>query len=230
MKRGASAPLFLGGIMGNVLGGADPRGPLDRLRRKDLYVIADNNNLTYPVGAPAEDMRKLIEANNVDIRNSGIKWVPIQKQAENGSTYVDEYPEEKPHYSETKDINYDEKIEQMGKLTVEIEALNIELAGVINSKLDPSRKADKIERLRGQIEAAEQKKASLLGGPYKNELSEIDIDAEIARLQAIKTAKTINTADFESMRMSDLKKIAKERGLNVPRETKKPQLIEMLHG
>lgn len=229
----------------NVMGGEDSRNPLERLRRHDLYKIANANNINYPPGAPAEDVRKLIEATGIDVLNpaNGVEWVEVVKEDEKKNKYTELYPAEKPHYSERNDIDYDNVIEKAGALTMEIAELTKEMNNVMrNPALDEVRKADKVGRLKGQIKEAQKKKEALYGkaepleevhvddGPTKEELM-----AQIEALQAQLGHQNQSVSEnekqaVEELKMPELRKYAKSLGLTVQPTMKKADIIELING
>jgi hypothetical protein len=62
----------------------DSRSPIQKLRRCQLWKIADRHGLQYPAAAPKTTMIKLLEAHGVDITRplDGVEWQTLYPSAE----------------------------------------------------------------------------------------------------------------------------------------------------
>lgn len=85
----------------------DSRKPIDRLRRVQLWKIADAMGLNYPPGAPKTVMVALLEANSVDVTKpiAGIQWRVTQGTSTNGMPHQEIYPVVPEHASSRKNVN-----------------------------------------------------------------------------------------------------------------------------
>lgn len=105
----------------------DSRTPLERLRRKQLWDLADAHGISYPDRAPATVMVNILKGAEVDPATplpSGEKLVQeVLVQDENGKQKVELYPVEKPHATQNKDIDYDSIIEQKAKNSEQAEVI-----------------------------------------------------------------------------------------------------------
>lgn len=92
----------------------DSRKPIDRLRRVQLWKIADALGLNYPVGAPKTTMVALLEANDVDVTRpiAGIQWRVTQGTSTNGVPHQEIYPLMPEHASARKNVNAEVALSQ----------------------------------------------------------------------------------------------------------------------
>ena len=90
----------------------DSRTILERLRRTDLCKILKSYNIPFKENSPASFLRGLIQNAQIDpmAKQSGIEYVAVEVQNEDGSYHKEIYPAVKPHASEGKDIDYDEHL------------------------------------------------------------------------------------------------------------------------
>jgi len=97
----------------------DSRLPLARLRRVQLWALADKLDIPYPTQAPKTDMLKLFEANHIDlsvpIQGMGIDWQVINTQDANGAPHMEIYPVIPEHHTNGKGIDYGAAIEANAK-------------------------------------------------------------------------------------------------------------------
>lgn len=63
---------------------ADSRSPVEKLRRCQLWRIADHNGLQYPQGAPKTTMIEILKAHNIDVTRPvpGVEWTTIYPSVE----------------------------------------------------------------------------------------------------------------------------------------------------
>lgn len=94
--------------------GEDGRKPIERLRRVQLWKIADSLGLSYPVGAPKTVMVALLEANEVDVTQpiAGIQWQTVNGKASDGRNNQELYPVAPVHASERNGVNADAVVAQ----------------------------------------------------------------------------------------------------------------------
>ena len=88
----------------------DSRTLLERLRRAQLWDVADHYNIPYPPNASADVLRPILEAANVDV-SKVVDLVAVDVPTEDGKSFRKEvYPMEKDHYTSNKEIDYDHYI------------------------------------------------------------------------------------------------------------------------
>ena len=77
----------------------DSRKPIERLRRVQLYAIADERGITYPHDAPKTAMLPLLEAAGVDpavpYNGADIQWQNVPVKDELGNVHIEIYPAQK---------------------------------------------------------------------------------------------------------------------------------------
>ena len=93
----------------------DSRPPIQKLRRCQLWKIADRHGLQYPAAAPKTTMIKLLEAHGVDITRplDGVEWATIYPSTEaqqaaqmNGQSLQPQVvPVVRPHGSARNGVN-----------------------------------------------------------------------------------------------------------------------------
>lgn len=94
----------------------DSRTFLRRLRRAQLWKMADVDNLTYPPGAPAEAMYVLFE--NLGVTGLEQRFAHITRpqqipqQDEQGNVRMEVYPDQPAHATANKELDYDSAIER----------------------------------------------------------------------------------------------------------------------
>ncbi len=138
---------------------SDSRAPLQRLRRAQLWRIADRAGISYPNGAPAQAMVKILEAQGLTGMeaeyNDITRFKAFVQQDENGGTHVEHYPVQPKHHTADKVIDYDtlieeraktappaeaaddsDEIEELRRANHELAAKNAELEAVITERLD----------------------------------------------------------------------------------------------
>jgi len=97
----------------------DSRLPIERLRRVQLWALADRLDIPYPTQAPKTDMLKLLEAHQIDlsvpIQGKGIDWQVINAQDANGAPHTEIYPVIPEHHTNGKGIDYGAAIEANAK-------------------------------------------------------------------------------------------------------------------
>lgn len=134
----------------------DDRPLLERLRRCQLWQIADKIGVPYPNGAPKTVMVDLLKSMGVD-PTQHITFQPVYGRDESGQQTVEYYPEIADHATAGKAIDYDqviaEKIKAKQPTKAEAEAENfarerMEALERRNSELEA-----KIDRLLGTLEA-----------------------------------------------------------------------------
>ncbi len=84
----------------------DSRPPLARLRRCQLWQLADKVGLQYPAGAPSTLMVQLLGAAAVDPRQH-FHYEAVHGRDENGNPTVEHYPVIKNHHTADKNLDYD---------------------------------------------------------------------------------------------------------------------------
>ena len=83
---------------------SDSRSPLERLRRCQLWLVADKAGIQYPNGAKKSVMVSLLEANGIDPRQH-IKHAVVYGRDETGMPTQEEYPVSPDHASLRKGVD-----------------------------------------------------------------------------------------------------------------------------
>lgn len=146
--------------MSNLAGlvSTDSRSPLQRLRRAQLWQIADRAGIVYPPAAPADAVRTLLEANQITgleaEYNDITRFQPFVQKDENGATHVEHYPVPAKHSTADKVIDYTSAIEERAASSAEdpepteldnLRQRNAELEDIINNRLaELEQKADRV--------------------------------------------------------------------------------------
>jgi len=147
----------------------DSRTPIEKLRRKQLWDIADAYDLPYPSAAPKTVMIPIIESAGIDVTRplpTGEKLVQeIQVEDEDGKVHTDFAPVEKPHATQNKQIDYN---------------------AVIEAKAKAAESQDELKEAKDEIARMREKLAELEAGEKS----------------------------FSDMKMPELRKAAKESGIN----------------
>lgn len=184
----------------------DSRNALQRTRRSRLYRIADAYKLNYPPGIPADDLRKIIEGNGIDVLkplpNGGENdWEQVVVENEDGKQSVQLYPKEKPHFTASREIDYDAILAKKAEEQKQTEKENVDLRQQI---------LDLQKQLKALTELAE---AYVPSGP------EFD-DVAVCK-------GTVET-DISAMPWKELRKHAKSLGVSPPLGVKRPELEAMI--
>ena len=108
----------------------DSRNVYERLRRHQCYKILESYKVSYPVGATKDDMIKIMEGSGINPLKpgpygEGVKYVKVEVTDEDGKTRYEMYPEERPHATLNKAINYEA---EMQKIIKDREAEEAEIA------------------------------------------------------------------------------------------------------
>ena len=94
---------------------SDSRKPLQRLRRRQLTLIAERRKLTFPPNCGAEALRPILTGAGIsgleDEFNDITRWRSVTQQDESGSTHVEIYPDPPAHATAGKVLDYDSQIE-----------------------------------------------------------------------------------------------------------------------
>lgn len=181
----------------------DSRNVYERLRRSQCYKILESYKVSYPSGATKDAMIKIMEGSGINPLKpgpygEGVKYVQVQVTDEDGKTRVEMYPEERPHATLNKAINYDVEME---KILKERQAEEEKIA----------EKDQRIAELEEKIAfLMEQKTAS-------NSINDIP-----------ETKSADSMPDYEAMEVEDLKALAKEKGIKVHHMAGKKKTIEAL--
>lgn len=160
----------------------DSRNVYERLRRSQCYKILESYKVSYPSGATKDAMIKIMEGSGINPLKpgpygEGVKYVQVQVTDEDGKTRVEMYPEERPHATLNKAINYDVEMEKILK----------------ERQAEEKVKDDRIAELEQQIQALMDK----VGGTVPVEVAEpvaefTDYEAmEVEDLKALAKEKGI---------------------------------------
>ncbi len=88
---------------------SDSRPLLERLRRCQLWQLADKLGITYPAGAAATVMVDILKAQGVD-PTQHMRFEPVRGKDEHGNPTVEYYPTVEQHHTADKSIDYDSVI------------------------------------------------------------------------------------------------------------------------
>ena len=135
----------------------DTRDDWERLRRIDLWHLADAWNIPYPAGATKIDMISILSANQVNPNDprGAYEWDIVHSQDEMGKPVVSRYPKRKVHATANKDIDYagildkkaqDEMEEERDSLRDEVEKLNAMMAAMLKAQEDTKVTVDLAEK------------------------------------------------------------------------------------
>jgi len=102
----------------------DSRAPIQRMRRYQLYRVADANDIRYPADAPATQMVQLIEGAGVDVTR-GVDWVKVAQKTEQGGESMETYPAEQPSASALKGVTDATRSDEMERRAKEKEAVGL---------------------------------------------------------------------------------------------------------
>lgn len=85
----------------------DSRSPMERMRRAQLWKVADALGLQYPPGAPKTTMVALLTANGVDVTQpiAGIQWRMSYGKNSDGMPTQELYPVVPEHASARNGVN-----------------------------------------------------------------------------------------------------------------------------
>lgn len=73
----------------------DPRRPVERLRRSQLWRVAEHHNITYPKDATKDVMISILDGAGVDVtRDESITWKTVSMKNDKDETVQQTYPEE----------------------------------------------------------------------------------------------------------------------------------------
>lgn len=187
----------------------DSRRPIERLRRAQLWKIADALGLSYPVGAPKTTMISLLEANDVDVTQpiAGIQWQVVQGTGTNGQPHQELYPVVPLHASARKGVNADM---------------------VLSQKLaEKAKEEDKFEQKR--IEVLEKENARLRALEEENARLKHEIDTRLAALEARKSQDDSQPVANKRDYWGTYKK-AQAMGLQVNRKMKLNDIEALIAG
>lgn len=183
----------------------DSRRPIERLRRHTLHRFADAYGVDYPPQAPKDTMIQLLEAHGVDVTqpmpNIEVGWKRVDGQTADGVARTEMYPVEPEHGSARNGVNASLALDQ--KLTKEKE------------------QNEQIEKQQAKIDRLEQENAELK--ELKSRLAQLEAKSESEEAPE-------DRPDPARMKYWDLVKYAKEQGIQVPRGTKKAEILEALNG
>lgn len=93
----------------------DSRNSLQRLRRRQLTLMAERRNLTFPPNCGAEALRPILVGAGItgdepefdDIT----RWRSVTQQDESGNSHIERYPSPPEHATAGKVVDYDSQIE-----------------------------------------------------------------------------------------------------------------------
>lgn len=191
----------------------DSRTPMQRLRRAQLWKVADAIGLSYPNGAPKTVMIALLEANSVDVTQpvAGIQWKMMQGRTSDGMPTQQLYPVIPVHASERKGVNAEAVMAQkMAEKTArEEEAFK-------------KKRLEVLERDNERLKALEAENAKL--NEANARLNEIINE----RLAALEGKAALVTADSPQKDYWSTYRKAKEMGLEVKRSMKLEQLEKLI--
>jgi len=184
----------------------DSRNDWEKLRRIDLWHLADAWNVQYPPGATKVDMINLLSANQVNPNDprGAFEWDEVHSQDEMGRPVISRYPKRKAHATASQNIDYDAIMDKQAQEEMESEnkTLKDEVAEL---------KAMMAELLKAQGDAPTLDDAPHLGDKDKEKIS------------ASSEVKT-----YSEMKFQELRKLAKLKGLVIQNTDKKIDVIAKL--
>lgn len=188
----------------------DSRKPIDRLRRVQLWKIADALGLNYPSGAPKTVMVALLEANDVDVTRpiAGIQWRVTEGRGADGMVRQEIYPVAPEHASARNNVNAD-----------------VALAQKLSEKTKEEQAFEE-----SRIKVLEQENARLKALEEENAKLKEMIEKRLAALEEQKTAeeKEANQPAANKAGYWDIYKKAKNMGLPVTRQMKIPEIEALI--
>lgn len=188
----------------------DSRKPIERLRRVQLWKVADALGIQYPVGAPKTTMVALLEANSVDVTQgiAGIQWKVTHGKTADGMPNQEFYPVIPESASERKGVNADAVLAQrLSEKTKEQQAFE-------------QKRIEALERDNARVKALEEENAKL------REM----IETRLAELEKQKAddEKEANQPAANKAGYWDVYKKAKGLGLPVTRQMKIPEIEALI--
>lgn len=193
----------------------DSRKPLERLRRVQLWRLADALGLQYPHGAPKTTMVKLLEANDVDPTQpiSGIQWRVTNGRTSDGVPHQEVYPVQTPHASVRKGVNAD------AALSNKLAEKSREEQAFEQSRLDSLEKdneglKEENAKLRSLIETRlaelETEKAKEAGEPEVKEEPEKPLSPQKHYWEVYRKAKAMGIHVDRGMKLNEIESLIAE--------------------
>lgn len=199
----------------------DSRNALQRTRRSRLYRIADAYKLNYPPGIPADDLRKIIEGNGIDVLkplpNGGENdWEQVVVENEDGKQSVQLYPKEKPHFTANREIDYESILAKKAEEQKQTEKENVDLRQQI---IDLQKQLKALTELAG---------ADIPSSPEFDETGSNGFGFDAVTIGNANDSSSVPEPDISAMAWVELKKHAKALGVSAPIGVKRPELEAMI--
>lgn len=90
----------------------DGRSLYEKMRRNQIYRLADKAGIPYKAGTPKDALIPVLEANNVNPFLLEDEWEDVIVTDEDGRSSVTKYPKIKPHATAGREIDYYQEIEK----------------------------------------------------------------------------------------------------------------------
>lgn len=186
----------------------DSRTDWDKVNRRQCWRGAKNLGIDFPAGATHEQMVNLFIQHNIQ-PSQVVDFVPVHVRTEDGGSKIVMEPEVKERtYDEAAELRRQEEFEK-----------RIEAAKEEAEREAERKNSSQIDDLRAQNK---ELKAMLL------ELRDMVQKGNTPPTTFPEEPEAVT--DYDAMKMPQLKKLAKERGLTIPVTTKKAEIIDKLRG
>ena len=180
----------------------DSRNDWERLRRVDLWHLADAWEIQYPPGATKTDMISILTANSVNPNDprGAFEWDIVHSQDESGHPVVSRYPRRKAHATANKDIDY---------------------AGIMDKKAQDEMESEN-QTLKNEVAEMKKMMAKLLESKSTGLAITEDVDL------TVEATLTTTVENYSGMKFQELRKLAKSKGLVIQNTDKKIEVIAKL--
>lgn len=169
----------------------DSRQPIERLRRRTLWDIAEARGITYPPQAPKTVMVDILKANGVDvtqpIEGVDLRWKVVNGQTADGRPNQEIYPVVPEHASARNGVNAEAVVSQRlakqkaeeEKRIKEVEKENEDLKSLI------LKMQERLEALEKKPKESPRKRYWRLYREAKDEGHEVNRKMTIAELESL---------------------------------------------
>lgn len=102
----------------------DSRPPIERMRRIQLYAVADEAGISYQQDAPKTIMVALLTGAGIDVTKSVVPFRTVHAQDEHGRSHEEMYPIIAEHKTAGNPIDYDAELAKRAKRVEVLEEEN----------------------------------------------------------------------------------------------------------
>lgn len=169
----------------------DSRNDWQKMRRTDLWRLAEAWKIAYPPGAPKDDMINILIANQVNPNDprGAFEWEVTHTQDESGNSIVIKEPRRRVHATANSNIDYEGIMDKQAQDEMETENSSLrnevdELKAMMAKMLEPKVNHDSDEQIVfSELKFHELKKiAKQKGLVIQNTMKKVELIKELEAL------------------------------------------------